>query len=79
MQVERRKAQMRVRGGPAVIGPEVRSRMADVLDSVRSGEFAKALRDDARAGYPRLKAARDAARSEGIEQVYLRLKNVLAD
>ena len=68
-----------VRGGPAVIGPEVRERMAEVLDSVRSGEFAKALRDDARGGYPRLKAAREAARSESIEQVYAKLKDVSAD
>lgn len=63
-----------VLGGPAVVGPEVRERMGIVLRSVKSGEFAKALRDDAANNYPRLKAARESARSEPIEQVYQRLK-----
>jgi len=68
-----------VRGGPAVIGPEVRERMTRVLDQVRSGEFARALRDDARAGYPKLKAAREAARSQPIEQVFRNLGGLADD
>jgi ketol-acid reductoisomerase len=68
-----------VRGGPAVIGPEVRERMLGVLETVRSGDFARALRDDARAGYPKLKAARESARSQPIEQVYRSLKESSAD
>lgn len=59
-----------VLGGPAVIGAEVRERMAGVLDAVRSGEFARALRAEAQSGYSKLQAARKAARSEQIEQVY---------
>ena len=65
-----------VLGGPAVVGPEVRERMDKVLASVRSGEFAKALRADAEAGYPQLKQARHSARSESIEQVFEKLKGV---
>ncbi len=65
-----------VRGGPAVIGPETRERMTKVLEAVRSGEFAQALRSEAQSGYPRLEAARKDARSQAIEQVYQRLKSI---
>ena len=68
-----------VLGGPAIIGPEVRERMGQVLESVRSGKFAKALREEAQTGYPKLQAAREAARSEKIEQAYARLKDASAD
>jgi len=63
-----------VLGGPAVVGGETRERMKNVLRTVRSGEFAKALRDDAVGGYPKLKAAREAARSDPIEQVFETLR-----
>jgi ketol-acid reductoisomerase len=66
-------------GGPAVIGREVRERMKDVLESVRSGGFARTLRTEAQTGYPRLRAARDAARSLPIEQVYQRLRKLSDD
>jgi ketol-acid reductoisomerase len=65
-----------VRGGPEVIGPDIRERMAAVLARVRSGEFAKALRNEAESGYPELEAARTAARSQPIEQAYRRLKDL---
>lgn len=65
-----------VLGGPAVVGPEVRERMRQVLGSVRSGEFARALRSDAEAGYPKLQGARTQARSEPIEQVFEKLKRL---
>jgi ketol-acid reductoisomerase len=68
-----------VLGGPAVIGPEIRDSMADVLDNVRSGAFARALRSEAESGYPDLEAARNAARSQPIEQAYQRLKKLSAD
>jgi ketol-acid reductoisomerase len=68
-----------VLGGPAIIGPEIRDRMAKVLDDVRSGGFARALRSEAESGYPDLEAARNAARSQPIEQVYQRLKKLSAD
>ena len=68
-----------VLGGPAIIGPEIRERMRQVLESVRAGAFAVALRDEERNGYSKLKAARQAARSEKIEQAYARLKDLSAD
>jgi ketol-acid reductoisomerase len=67
-----------VLGGPAVVGPQARERMRKVLGSVRSGEFARALRSDAEAGYPKLQAARRKARSEPIEQVFEKLKGLSA-
>lgn len=63
-------------GGPAVVGDQVRERMKHVLQSVRSGEFANTLSDEAESGYPRLTKARESARSRMIEQVYGRLKGL---
>jgi len=68
-----------VLGGPAVIDPAIREKMAVVLESVRSGAFAKTLRSEAENGYPKLRAARNAARSLPIEQVYERLKKLSED
>jgi ketol-acid reductoisomerase len=68
-----------VLGGPAIIGPEVRERMAAVLESVRSGAFAKALRNEAQTDYSKLQAARKSARSEKIEQAYAKLRDVSTD
>ena len=65
-----------VLGGPKVIGPEIRERMAAVLQSVRSGEFAGQLRDEARSGYPKLQAARKAARADRVEAVLDRLNKL---
>jgi ketol-acid reductoisomerase len=65
-----------VLGGPAIIGPEIRDRMAVLLKSVRSGDFAKALRNEEESGYPELRAAREAARSQPIEQAYQKLKRL---
>lgn len=68
-----------VLGGPKVIGPEIRERMAAVLTSVQSGEFARALRDEAHNGYPRLEEARKSARSRSSEDVYQRLRKLSGD
>lgn len=68
-----------VRGGPAVIGPEIREHMLKVLETVRSGEFARALRNEAETGYPELKAARKRARSLQIEAVYQSLRKISQD
>ncbi len=68
-----------VLGGPAIIGSGVRERMTTLLESVRTGQFAKALRNEAEAGYPDLQGARQAARSQPIEQVYQRLKKLSGD
>ncbi|MDQ3481991.1 MAG: ketol-acid reductoisomerase [Pseudomonadota bacterium] len=66
-------------GGPAIIGPEVRQRMKTVLKSVQSGEFARALRAEAQGDYPKLKAARKAARSQPMEDVFARLDAMTRD
>jgi ketol-acid reductoisomerase len=65
-----------VLGGPQVVGPEIRERMAGVLKTVRSGEFARTLRSEAEEGYPKLEAARRSARSQPIEEVYQRLQKL---
>jgi ketol-acid reductoisomerase len=65
-----------VLGGPQVVGPEIRKRMAGVLKTVRSGEFARTLRSEAEEGYPKLEAARRSARSQPIEEVYQRLQKL---
>ena len=68
-----------VLGGPAIVGLETRARMEEVLESVRSGDFARALRSEAETGYAKLKAARASARSEPIEQVFNSLREAPGD
>lgn len=68
-----------VLGGPAIIGEDVRERLRDVLEGVRSGEFARALQDEARNAYPRLTKAREDAASLPIEEVHRRLKHLASD
>ena len=63
-------------GGPAVVDGHVRDRMREVLAEVRSGRFARALRDEAASGYPRLKKARADAHRHRIEQVFASLKRL---
>lgn len=65
-----------VLGGPRVVDDHVRQKMREVLDEVRSGRFAEALRQEAEAGYPRLEKARADARSRPIEQVFNTLKSL---
>lgn len=64
-----------VLGGPRVIDDTVRARMRDVLDDVRSGRFAEALRDEAARGYPRLMRARDRARALAVERARASLES----
>lgn len=56
-----------VLGGPKVIDDTVRARMREVFESVRSGSFADALRDEEASGYPMLMRARQRARSARVE------------
>ena len=60
-------------GGPRVVNEEVRRRMREILDEIRSGRFAEALRDEEASGYPRLRAARDKARGLAVESARRRL------
>jgi ketol-acid reductoisomerase len=61
-------------GGPHVVDERVRARMREVLEEVRSGRFADALREEALADYPKLKAARARARTLAVEGARLSLK-----
>ncbi|QIK95994.1 hypothetical protein G7076_05540 [Sphingomonas sp. HDW15A] len=56
-----------VLSGPRVIDESVKARMRDILESVRNGSFASALRDEEASGYPILKRAREEARSGKLE------------
>ncbi len=65
-----------VLGGPRVVDDHVRQKMREVLDEVRSGRFAEALRDEAADGYPLLENARAQARKTAIERVFNDLKKL---
>jgi ketol-acid reductoisomerase len=56
-----------VLGGSKVIDGNVRARMRELLENVRNGGFAAALRDEEASGYPMLKAARVRSRSARVE------------
>ena len=64
-----------VLGGPRVVDENVRARMREVLQDVRSGRFAAVLMDEAAQDYPRLKQARARARTLAVEQARLELKS----
>lgn len=57
-----------VMGGARIVDETVRQRMRDILDEVRAGRFADALKDEEASGYPRLRAARERARGLPVEQ-----------
>ena len=54
-------------GGPRIVDDGARQRMGEILDEIRSGRFADALRDEEATGYPRLRAARATARNLAVE------------
>lgn len=55
-------------GGPRIVDDGLRERMADILGSIRSGEFASELQREYGDDYPRLRAARRRARGLKVEQ-----------
>ena len=55
-------------GGPKIVDDGVRERMRAILADVREGRFAAALADEEASGYPRLRKARDRARTLRVEQ-----------
>jgi ketol-acid reductoisomerase len=65
-----------VLGGPRVVDDHVRQNMRAVLDEVRSGRFAEALRQEAVGGYPKLENARAKARSHTMERVFTKLNEL---
>jgi ketol-acid reductoisomerase len=60
-------------GGRRIVTEETRAEMRRILAEVRSGAFTEKLLADARAGYPRLGAARAGAAAHPIESVRRRL------
>ena len=65
-----------VLGGPKIVDQALRDRMAEILNEVRAGKFADALRSEGDAGYPLLDKARSEARASALEQARLTLKGV---
>jgi ketol-acid reductoisomerase len=61
-------------GGTRIVTPETRAEMRRILTEVRSGAFVGKLIEDAKAGYPRLRASRDAAAAHPIEAVGRQLR-----
>ncbi len=53
--------------GPAVVDEHVRFTMGTVLDRIRSGEFARTMRDDYAAGFSWFEKQREALRRHAIE------------
>ena len=62
-----------VMGGPRIVDETVRERMREILDEIRAGRFADALKDEEASGYPRLRSARKMARELPVEQARNRL------
>ncbi|WP_265562518.1 ketol-acid reductoisomerase [Sphingomicrobium arenosum] len=65
-----------VLGGPAIVDHHVRTRMRDIMKSVREGEFAAQLAEEAAEGYPLLSKARDRARAHPAEAARQRLDDI---
>ena len=65
-----------LKGGSRIIDQDTRTEMRRILREVRSGSFVRELLDEARAGYPRLEAARAAAASHPIEEIGRKLRNM---
>ena len=63
--------------GRAVLPPETKDRMKEVLKRVQNGDFAKDYLADCRAGQPKLKAYRKADEEHGIEKVGKKLRSMM--
>jgi ketol-acid reductoisomerase len=66
-----------LKGGTRMIDADRRTEMRRILREVRSGSFVAELLEDARAGYPRLKASREEAAAHPIEEVGERLRSLV--
>ncbi|HEY0413722.1 MAG TPA: ketol-acid reductoisomerase, partial [Allosphingosinicella sp.] len=58
-----------LKGGTRIVTADTRTEMRRILREVRSGAFVQELLDDAKAGYPRLRASRAKAAAHPIEAV----------
>ena len=66
-----------VTGGPRIVDDRVRREMRAILAEVRNGAFAATLSDEAAAGYPLLRAARERSATLPVERARSRLKRLL--
>src|SRR5919107_2865624 len=62
-----------LKGGTRIVNADTRTEMRRILREVRSGAFAQELLEDAKAGYPRLRASRARAAAHPIEAARERL------
>ncbi|MGQ0588481.1 MAG: ketol-acid reductoisomerase [Sphingosinicella sp.] len=62
-----------LKGGSRIVTADTRTEMRRILREVRAGHFTRELIADAEAGYPRLRASREAASAHPIEAVRARL------
>jgi ketol-acid reductoisomerase len=60
-------------GGRRIVDASVRERMAEVLEEVRQGRFARELRQEEADGYERLESARKEARETLLEETFRRI------
>ena len=63
-----------VLGGPKIVDPALKKRMAKILAEVRAGKFARALSDEKARGYPLLEKARAEARANALEAARRKLQ-----
>ena len=54
--------------GPRLIGPKVRTEMAEILDEIRSGRFAKEWSEEVAAGHPLCRDGLERTRSHPLEK-----------
>ena len=64
--------------GPRVIGPEVKTRMKEVLTDIQTGAFAKRFIDDQDAGAPEFKALRAKGEAHPIEATGRELRQLFS-
>ncbi|MDQ3144639.1 MAG: ketol-acid reductoisomerase [Pseudomonadota bacterium] len=64
-------------GGPRIVDQRVKAEMRAILASIRDGHFAASLANEEASAYPRLNAARRAARDQPVEQARRNLGKLL--
>ena len=62
-------------GGSRIVDDGVRQRMADMLAEIRAGRFTEQLSSEEASDYPRLKAARGAAKALAVERAFNALRS----
>lgn len=60
--------------GPRIIDETVRTELKDLLDEIRSGEFADELSEDERRGFPKLREAMEEESRHGIERMHKKFR-----